>query len=757
MTPIKIILFFLLVQTIGPTRAMAAAPEKQELTISRIYSSPELDGSLIMGLKFSPRGQRLSFLRPKLENFEVLDLWEFDLKTGQPRSLIDANSLKFEKLSEEEKARRERLRINRKGIVEYHWFHDGERIALPVGGDLYLYSFLTKKLQRLTQDDASEMDVKVSPLDRYISFTRDQNLFLLNTESFKITPVTTDGKDTVSNGIAEFVAQEEMGRSVGYWWSKDEQYIAFTRVDESAVKMVDRYDIDADKVVVRKQRYPEAGSANVTIQLGVVKVADLLEGHTEPQWVKLGKNKDLYLTNAAWNSDGKLIFQIQSRDQKKLEVFAYDPVAKKERRLFVETDSKWVNLNSDFKMLEKSSRWIWASERTGFKHLYLYKNNGTELYPLTKGNWVVNYLIGVDEIGGWVYFTANKDNPLVRHVYRVSLEKPGPPELLTRDEGWNNAAMSERADVFVHFFSAPMTPPQVHLKKGNGEVISTLSANELKEGHPLFPFKDTLVAPEFGSFKASTGETLYYRLYKPMNFDSAKKYPLVVIGYGGPGVQFVTQSWTGKAGLLAQVFLNRGFLVASFDNRGSANRGKKFENYLYRGFGTVEVADQVAGVKHLIAKGFIDSERIGFSGWSYGGFLSMSLAAKAPGVFKAHVASAPVGDFSFYDTHYTERYLGNPGHEKTAYAQAAILPHVQKITGDVLILHGMADDNVLFLNSTMLFKEMQKAGKLYESVTYPGAKHGISGRDNQIHVQSTILDFFERRLRSVTKNRGPTD
>lgn len=726
----------------------AHASHAENLSIERIFGSPELDGAIVMNLKFSPNGERLSFLRPKPENFEVLDLWEYDLKTGAPRSLIDSNKLKFGELSEEEKARRERMRVSRKGIIEYFWFNDGQRIALPAAGDLYMYTLKSQELKRLTNDAATEVDVRVSPKDGYVSFTRNQNLFVLDVKSARTFAVTTDGKDTISNGVAEFIAQEEMGRFTGYWWSKDEKYLAFTRVDESPVKVVDRYDINADKVTVHKERYPEVGTRNAIVQLAVVKTEDVLNGKANPQWIDLGKNKDVYLTNAEWNSDGKLVYQVQSRDQKRLDVFAYDPGAKASKKLFAETDSKWVNLHHDTRMLEKSSRWIWASERKGFKHLYLYKNDGTLIHALTKGDWPVDELVGVNELNGWVYFVASKDSPLERHLFRVSLEKPGAPEQLTKLDGWNGATFPERrAENFVHQYSASLTPPQIFLRNANGEAISTLNANEVKAGHPLFPFKDSLIAPEFGSFKGPGGETLYYRILKPAGFDPKKKYPLIVSGYGGPHVQVVNKKWGGKFGLISQIFLQKGFVVASIDNRGSANRGKKFEDSLYRAMGTVEVEDQVAGVKHLLKQGYIDPARVGFYGHSYGGFMALSLGVKAPTVYKALVAGAPVTDFALYDTHYTERYMGDPRKEKAAYARANILPMIPKLQAHLLVLHGMADDNVLFTNSTMVFKELQKTGKLYESLTYPGAKHGIYGRENQIHLNKSIVDFFERRLK----------
>ncbi len=684
-------------------------------------------------------------MRPKADNYEVLDLWEYDLKTGEPRLLVDANSLKFGELSEAEKARRERMRISSKGIVEYFWSNDGKKIVFSAGGDLFLYH-LNGSLLPLTKKHAAETDVKFSPEDHFISFVRGQDLFFLEEMSHKEYRVTADGKANISNGIAEFVAQEEMDRFTGYWWSQDEKYIAYTRVDESPVKVVDRYEIQADSVIVRKQRYPEAGSANAIVKLAVVVVADLKKAKTSVQWVPLGKNTDIYLADAGWTHSGQLFYQVQSRDQKILDCFLYDPATKKSKKLFTESDLHWVNLSSSWRWLKKTSRLIWSSERSGFRHLYLYSGTGDLFKPLTHGEWPVDSLVGVDEEGGWVYFTSGKKNPLEKHLYRVSLESPSEPEMLTKEEGFHDARMNKSASLYVHSFSAPLVPPQLYLTKSNGELVTALSRNEVKQGHPLFPYSAALVKPEYDSFKGPSGDALYYRIYKPKNFNVKKKYPMIVIGYGGPHVQVVGKSWGGKWEMFTEVLLSKGFVVASFDNRGSARRGKKFEDHLYRAIGTVEIEDQAAGVEHLISLGFVDPKRVGFFGWSYGGYLSVSLALKKPDVFRANVAVAPVLDFALYDTHYTERYLGKPKEEASAYQRANNLESIAALKAKLLVMHGMADDNVLFTNTTLLFKQLQKAGKIYESVTYPGAKHGISGKENQTHVFITIADFFERNL-----------
>lgn len=716
----------------------------EPLSIHRIFESPELDGGAPQGVKFSPNGERLSFLKPKETGLEVLDLWEYDLKTGRPKLLVDSSRLSEGPLSEAEKARRERMRVSKRGIVEYHWSNDATMLAFPAANDIYLYGLAEKKLRQLTKSEQDELDVKFSPKDSYLSFVREQNLFLVGLRDGKEHQVSTLGKGDVTCATAEFIAQEEMSRFTGYWISEDEEWIAYQVTDESMVKKVQRYEIDADKVTVKEQRYPEAGTANAQVKLAVVRLQDVLSGTPRPQWVDLGIGEHGYLARAQWTPQGKLAYQVQSRDQKTLELWHYDPKTQKSKRLICERDAHWVELFNDERYL-KDGRFIWQTEASGFAHLDLYSADGKRLFALTGGDWVVDELNAVDEAQGLVYFTAGLPSPLEHNLYRVKLEKNAKPERLTTREGNNTVVMERSARFYTEIYSGLNQPPQVTLRSVDGKELAQVWANKIEKGHPFYPYAEHYVTPEFGSFKHE-GTELYYQLYKPKYFNPAEKYPLVVMGYGGPTVQVVSKGWRGRNGHFANVLTQHGFVVASFDNRGSNRRGRKFANHLYHAMGTVEVEDQVAGVKFLLKQGYIEPNHVGFFGWSYGGYLSLMLAMKAPEVFAANVAVAPVTDFRLYDTHYTERYMGMPQEEKRAYDRADVLHFTYKLDTRLLVMHGMADDNVLFTNSTLLFKDLQQKDKVYESVTYPGAKHGIYGRENQIHVYRTIADFFRRNL-----------
>lgn len=733
-----ILSFFSLATAFGDQRA---------LDLDRIFASPSIEGDVIRGLRFSKEGSRLTFLKAKKDNLEILDLWEFDLASGRAQLLVDAKTIfsKNIEMSEEEKARRERMRITSQGITEYEWSETGGQIIFPANNDLFLKPLVGAAQKITATPTEAEVDVQFSPKDHFISYVRKNNLYIYDLKNKKEYAVTQKGNENISYGLAEFISQEEMGRFTGYWWSKDEKWLAFTEVDESPVKMVERYEITANTVVSRKQRYPEAGTANAKVRLAVVKVDDVLQGKAEAwQWIPIAAS-DYYLPRVSWNYQGQLSYQVQSRDQKTLEMFLYRPETQKQDFFLRTKDKHWVDIKEHY-WFKKSPQLLWLSNESGFTHLYIYNSKGQKTRTLTEGKWDVRRFVHLDEDGGWVYFMAALESPLQQHLYRVSLSTKDQPEKITQEEGFHFVSMSLKGGYYVDYFSTPQQPLRVSLYKLGQGLVSPLLDNTVTTTHPLAPYKEQMPDVEFGTF-SHKGFDLYYRLIKPKKFDATQKYPLVVMGYGGPGSQVVTQSWGGRQGLVAMMLAQRGFLVASIDNRGSPHRGKKFATANYHAFGTVEVEDQTAGVKHLVQKGYVDSKNVGFFGWSYGGYLSLMLAMKSADVFKANVAVAPVTDFSLYDTHYTERFMGKPQENKKAYARANVLNYTDQLKGKVLIMHGMADDNVLFTNSTLLFQKLQQSGKVYESVTYPGAKHGMSGMANQKHVYATVVDFFERHLK----------
>ena len=729
---------------------MATTTSARPLSIERIFASPSLSGPVMQKVKIAPQGERVTFLRGKDEDREQLDLWEYHLASGVTRMLVDSRSLASDEveLSETEKARRERQRIaGLRGIVDYQWAADGKALLFMLQGDLFHYRMDNAAASRLTRSDAFETDPRLSPDGQAVAFVRKQNLVVLELDSGEETWLTRDGHGTVHNGEAEFVAQEEMNRDTGYWWSPDSQQIAYIQYDEAPVEITQRYDIQADSVAVIEQRYPYSGQPNVKLKLGVVARRG---GRT--QWLETGKESDFYLPRVDWLPDSKqLSYQWQSRDQQRLELRVVDLDSQQQRMLLTETSDTWVNLHDDLRFLKQQQRFLWTSERDGFRHLYLYGNDGRQVARLTQGDWVIDAVEGVDEAGGWVYFTANRKTVTEQHLYRLQYtRRDARPQRITERSGWHDISMDQAASVFVDTFSSRQQPPQVSLHEGNGKQLTWLLENRLDQDHPYAIYQDQHQPTEFGVLQTADGAQLHHRMIKPAGFDASKQYPVFVYVYGGPHAQVVQNNWSSRL-LFEQYMAQQGFVVFSLDNRGSARRGKAFEEPLFRRMGSIEVQDQLLGVDYLRSLPFVDGDRIGVFGWSYGGYMTLMSVLQAADAYALGVAVAPVTDWRLYDTHYTERYMQTPQQNEAGYRAGNVLTHTDKLPADgqlpLLVIHGMADDNVLFTNTTMLFKQLQDQGKLYHSLTYPGARHGISGSTSQTHVHRSIARFFQRLQR----------
>lgn len=736
---------------------MCSAATAEKLTIERLFAAPDLSGASLRSPRISPDGRFVAYLRGKDSNKDRLDLWAYDISRREHRLLVDSALLEPQQraLSAEEEQRRERQRTSSlAGIVEYEFSPDSRSLLVPLGGDLYVYDLEAQPdqaVRRLTRGGTSATDAHFSPRGSYVSFIRDQNLIVYDLASSTEKPITRDGGGLVSYGTAEFIAQEEMGRTTGYWWSPDEKRIAYTRVDESAVPEVDRFEIYAESVKVVKQRYPAAGTSNASVQLFVAN----LEQAAAPTRVDLGTNDDIYLARVNWfPGSARLAVQRESRDQKTLSLLAADAATGAAHELLSEHSDRWIDLHDELTFLEHSHRFIWASSRSGFKHLYLYDLDGKLVKALTSGDWEVvgegdgRAIRGVDEKRGLVYFMANEQSPLERHLYSVSfVSAHSVPTRITVDVGWHDATMSKDAKVFLDTFSTPDRPPSVTLRAADGKSLEVLVPNELTPDHPYAPYVSEHASPEFGRLKAADGQTLYYQLTKPRDPVPDKRYPVVVDVYGGPGVQRVRRAWGGVSDLFRQYLVQHGYVVFTLDNRGSAARGVRFETAIYHQMSKAEVEDQVTGVSFLKTLPFVDPKRIAVFGWSYGGYMALMCMMQAPDVFAAGISGAPVTDWHLYDTHYTERYMGTPQENVSGYAASSVMTYANQLRGPLLMMHGMADDNVLFTHSTTLYKKLQDLNKPFDIMVYPGSKHGLLRHaDTGAHGYATIKRFLDTQL-----------
>lgn len=747
----------------------------EKLTLERLYAAPSLNGASPTGVKYAPDGSRVTFLKARQDEGNRYDLWQFDAETGEQSLLVDSTLLEPDDvvLSEEEKALRERKRIaGRKGIVDYDW-GTADTILVPLGGDLHLVTLGAEgpKTRQLTDTEAYEYDARVSPDGNFVSFVRDGAVYAVDLASGEETQLTPDAEPdkAIAYGISEFVAQEEMGRYTGYWWSPDERYLAYTRVDESPVDIVPRFDIEADRTTVIEQRYPRAGQPNAIVDL---YVRDMKTGEATRLY---SVGPDTYLARVNW-TPGSLWFQTVNRDQTEITYHRTDGKPWRIWSPLKETQDKWVNLSKDFIALEEGI--LLTTEETGYRHIALSPYGAPDrLAFLTRGDWAVDEVKGIDRENRMVYFTGFADTPLEKHLYRTHLpwtedalesgdhpaalpdsncidltpasarstrHCPAPQRLTEAGKSWS-VTMAPDSKSFVGISSSPTQPPQTALYTAEGQRIAWIEENRLDENHPYAPYLGGHTVPEYGTLKAEDGQTLHYSIQTPPDFNASQKYPVIIEVYGGPHVQTVDRSW----GSLSDQYLTRqGYIVFRLDNRGMANRGKRFEDVIYRRTGGPEVRDQLAGVDWLKAQPFVDADRIAIQGWSYGGYMTLMTILKAPeGTFAAAASGAPVTDWALYDTFYTERYMDTPEDNPEGYEDASVLTHAKKLSTPLLLMHGMADDNVTFDNSTRLMAILQEAGTPFELMTYPGQRHGIRGEALQTHLMKTRMNFLNRHLK----------
>ncbi len=724
---------------------MTTTAHAEKLTLEAITGSASLSGPSLNNAKISPDGKRVTFLRGKADSVNQLDLWEYNIASGKTQLLVDSKKLiaGVEVLSDEEKARRERQRIAAfSGIVDYQWGSDGNTLLFPLGGELYLYDLSQASAKKITSGRGFATDPKISPKGGFVSFIRERNLWVIDLENNSEIQITKDASDVIANGIAEFVADEEMNRHTGYWWAPDDSAIAFTRIDESPVPVQKRFEIYPDRTDIVEQRYPAAGDANVLIEL---KVVNLSADKKQITNIDLGAEKDIYLARVQWRDAQHLTFQRQNREQRLLDLIEVDLSNKEQISLLQETSKSWINLHDNLHFL-KDGRFMWSSEKSGFMHLSLHAHDGKLLKTLTKGDWQVDDLLAVDEKLQRVYFSGTKTTVRERHVYWTDFNGRA-PEQLTKNDGMHLATFSDDASVYVDVWSNTQTPPQAELYRADGNKLASLIDNTIDAKHPYQKYWAAHDKTEFGELKAADGETLHYSVIKPLDFDPAKKYPVVVFVYGGPAAQTVINSWPGRADAFFNQYLSQhGYLVFSIDNRGTPRRGLKFGSALFRHQGNVEVIDQLRGVAYLKTLPYVQADKIGVYGWSNGGYMTLMLLAKASNTYACGVAGAPVTDWGLYDTHYTEQYMDLPKNNPDGYLDSTVFAHLDGLKSKLLLIHGMADDNVLFTNSTKLMSELQKRGTPFELMTYPGAKHGLRGSD-ALHRYRLTEDFFSRCLK----------
>lgn len=626
----------------------------------------------------------------------------------------------------------------------YQWFPNNKDLLASVKGDLFVVH-PDGKYDQITATDIDEEDPKLSPDGKQVLYRTGSDLYVIDLATKQVHRLTHDGTPTLLNGELDWVYPEELDLGTATWWSPDSKQIAYMQFDISHEFVYPQADLLGERALSEPERYPQSGTPNAQVRIGVISAQG---GNTK--WMRLAETSNTLLARIAWLPDSSAIaVERFSRVQDKLDLLLCDPSSGAVHTVIHEQSKTWINVADNLRLLNSRREFLWTSERSGFRHIYRYSVNGELLGQLTKGDWEVLTLAGVNETKQQIYYTSNQSSPLESRLYSVSFNG-GEPLELTKEAGVHFIHLNPTGTYYLDSFSNLKRPGETVLRSTAGEQIASLRAPDLK------PLEEYDILPgEIVELKAPDGTILYARLIKPAGFQSGTKYPAVVSVYGGPGVQVVHNMWYGLD--LDQVLAHRGYVVWQLDNRGSSGRGHSFEEPIYRELGKQEVADQRLGVEHLIGMGFVDPNRIGITGWSYGGYMTIRCLLFAPDIFEVGVAGAPVTDWHNYDTIYTERYMGLPDQNKKAYEASSNVQNAARLQGKLLIMHNFEDDNVLFQNTMQMVNALERANKQYFLQLYPLKSHGVGGQLRK-PLYEAMVDFFDNNLgnrhQTAAVNRG---
>lgn len=756
---------------LGGTAASGCETKDQPLSWQQIAKLPRPGLQSIGNIKFTPDGKHVLYLKSKEYGSLSRQLYATNVSTGDTQAVACTAPGTGEEaeLSLEEKLRRERARMMNTGVTSFKVAgSEGSkgRVLVPLGGALYVREGVSADapLLRLFDPAAAPLgpgpvlDPQISKDGKLVCFVWSDELYCVPADgSAPPRPLTAGARGTgVTHGLADFLAQEELDRYEGFWISPDASRVAYESVDESHIsqyRIMHQGNASVGPDAQEDHRYPFAGDVNPKVKLYVVSAdsANAPKGVPTPVEFDLTGpfGEDIYLARVDWLPDGALAVQVLSRDQENLALIRCDPATGKMSTMFTERSRTWVNTHYNLHPIGATGKLLWTSERTGRSHIYIYDPATPEtMLPLTEGDLIVEEVVSVDDEAGIVYFLGSSEgNRLERHLFKVAITPfTGKPQQVTSIPGMHSAVVDKRSDCFIDVMHSAEQPAAVTLRSlSDGRALHTIYKNE----DPIIR-ELALSPPEFVTLPSTDAKvTLQAALYKPdAKAFGPGPYPTVVSCYGGPHVQFVQNSWSMTADLRAQSLRSRGFLVLKVDNRGSMRRGLDFEAPVKHRMGSVEVDDQVAAVKYCIDRGLCNASKVGIYGWSYGGYLSAMCLARASHIFKCAVAGAPVTSWDGYDTCYTERYMGTPKSNPEGYKSSSVMEHVKGMTGDLLLVHGLIDENVHFRHTARLINALIAEQKPYQLLLFPNERHSPRSQKDREFMESQICAFLQKSLQA---------
>ncbi len=650
-------------------------------------------------------------------------IYEVAAKSGTERLLFDIDMLNTAMINADQDSIKRLPRFN---------FYANDACRFSFKNQYFIYNFADNNLRWINSVHDSAENIDFENDSRFIAYTYGNNTFI--SIDGKIKQVTFDDDKNIVNGQA--VHRVEFGITKGLFWSPESKKLAYYRMDESMVTDYPLVDITTRIAEVKNTKYPMAGMTSHQVTL---EIYDLESGKTIT--MKTGESVDQYLTGVTWDPTGDFIYiGLLNREQNHLKLNKYNTsTGEFVAQLFEESHSKYVEPENGLYFLpNKIDQFIWQSERDGWNHMYLYNTKGELVKQLTKGNWVVTDLMGYHD-DGKIWFKGTKESPIEQNVYNFKIDSDEITRI-TQDHGTHNAIISKTGKYIIDIYSSTDVSREYKLLNSNGKTLKVIKEDK----KPLSDYN--LGSMSIFTLKSDEGDDLYCRMIKPMDFDSKKKYPVIVYVYGGPHAQLVTDSWLGGAGLFLNYLAQQGYLVFTLDNRGTANRGLDFEQAIHRQIGVNEVKDQMVGVNYLKTLPYVDADRIGVDGWSYGGFMTISLMLDNPGVFKVGVAGGPVIDWNYYEVMYGERYMDMPQENPEGYKNSNLLNKVDNLQGKLLIIHGTKDPTVVWQNSLQFLKKAIDKDKDIDYFVYPGHGHNMRGK-NRAHLYKKITSFFSDYLK----------
>ncbi len=715
---------------------LIAQTEKKGLTLDDIFNSAKFSGKTVNGVHWLKDGAHYSYYE-RDTSAKATNIFVYGVREKSGTLLLSTAALKLNPADPPFR------------FTTYQWAPDEKQILfisappereylsrLTPAGNIFLYDLPSQSFRRLTNVADPQYNVKLSPDGKFVGFVRNNNIYTIEIASGAEHQLTTDGAEHIINGKFDWVYEEEFEISDGWQWSPDSKHIAFWRLDENRVPEYTLTEWDSLHLQLIPMRYPKAGEPNSIVKIGVVDIQS-----SSTKWMDLGTNDDMYIPRILWTLDPTVLsIQRMNRGQNVLELLYADISTGTTRTVLRETDDKWVDVTNDLTFL-KDDKFIWPSERDGYRHLYLYKNDGILLNQITKGRWDVESFYGVDEKAGDVYYSSAEVSPLERQIYKIQLDGKN-KQRLTTIPGTHSANFSPSRQYFLDTYSNISTPPKIALVRNDGNTLSMIEENTNPALHDV-----QLGNTTFLTFMTSDGVQLNASIMKPADFDSTKKYPVLVYTYGGPGSQVVLNMWERTSDVLWYSYLGQhGYLIFMVDNRGTGARGKEFKTAGYRNLGKWEVNDQVEGAKYLSSLQYVDKNRIGIWGWSYGGYLTSMVILNAADYFKTAIAVAPVTSWRYYDNIYTERYMGIPQNNPIGFVESSPITYAAKLKGKFLLIHGTSDDNVHFQNTANFVSALEKSNKQFSVMFYPDKNHGIYGGATRLNLYTLMTNFILENL-----------